>query len=369
MKKFSVILFLWIFYAFVTSSQPAQPYSFPSFSGYHTLLCDFHIHTVFSDGLVWPTIRVDEALREGLDAIAITDHLEYTPHDKDIPAIDFNRSFEIAAEYGEKNGLIVIHGSEITRDMPPGHMNALYLSNSNALKKDDPLEAIREARKQGAWIFWNHPMWTAQKPDGMAELTPLHKQLLKENLVDGIEVVNDYNFSDEAFEIALRHNLTILANSDIHGIVEWSFPTPQTGHRPITLVFASEKSADAIREALENHRTVIWHAHLLAGAQEFLEPLIKASLVVESAVYEPKTSVVSVTLSNKSCQDLFIENTGKLTLHNTGPFFKIKAGDKYVLEVKTILKRNQFELPLRILNAYIAPGKNLQLSYLISPEK
>ncbi len=52
----------------------------PDMSEYKTLKCDFHMHTVFSDGLVWPTIRVDEAIDEGLVAIAITDHLEYLPH-------------------------------------------------------------------------------------------------------------------------------------------------------------------------------------------------------------------------------------------------------------------------------------------------
>ena len=32
--------------------------SIPGFDGYETLKCDFHIHTVFSDGSVWPTVRV-----------------------------------------------------------------------------------------------------------------------------------------------------------------------------------------------------------------------------------------------------------------------------------------------------------------------
>ena len=45
----------------------------PDLPGYVTLKCDFHMHTVFSDADVWPTVRIDEALREGLDAIAITD--------------------------------------------------------------------------------------------------------------------------------------------------------------------------------------------------------------------------------------------------------------------------------------------------------
>lgn len=33
----------------------------PDLDGYTTLKCDFHMHSVFSDGLVWPTVRVDEA--------------------------------------------------------------------------------------------------------------------------------------------------------------------------------------------------------------------------------------------------------------------------------------------------------------------
>ena len=45
---------------------------FPDPPGYQTLLCDFHTHTVFSDGRVWPNIRVQEAHRDGPDAVAIT---------------------------------------------------------------------------------------------------------------------------------------------------------------------------------------------------------------------------------------------------------------------------------------------------------
>ena len=71
---------------------------FPDIPGYQTLKCDLHLHTVFSDGSVWPNIRVQEALRDGLDAIAITDHLEYQPHQDDIPHPDRNRSYEIAVE-------------------------------------------------------------------------------------------------------------------------------------------------------------------------------------------------------------------------------------------------------------------------------
>ena len=63
---------------------------FPDVDGYETLTLDLHTHSVFSDGKVWPTIRIDEAERDGLDGIAITEHLEWQPHIMDIPHPDRN---------------------------------------------------------------------------------------------------------------------------------------------------------------------------------------------------------------------------------------------------------------------------------------
>jgi len=51
----------------------------PDIPGYKTLKYDFHMHTIFSDGVVWRTVRVDEVWNEGLDVIAITDHIERNP--------------------------------------------------------------------------------------------------------------------------------------------------------------------------------------------------------------------------------------------------------------------------------------------------
>lgn len=63
------------------------------------------MHTVFSDGLVWPTVRVDEAYREGLDAISLTEHIEYRPHKKMLLA-DHNRSFDLCQKQAEKLGIL-----------------------------------------------------------------------------------------------------------------------------------------------------------------------------------------------------------------------------------------------------------------------
>ena len=80
-----------------TNSLIAQQSFFKAAEGSHWLSTDLHIHTVFSDGAVWPSIRVEEARREGLDLIAMTEHLEYQPHEEDIPHPDRNRSYAIAS--------------------------------------------------------------------------------------------------------------------------------------------------------------------------------------------------------------------------------------------------------------------------------
>ena len=89
------------------------------------------MHTVFSDGMVWPTIRVDEAFQEGLDAIALTEHIEYRPKLSDFTSKDHLRSYEIAKKAANDYDIILIKGTEITRKMAPGHFNAIFLKDAN----------------------------------------------------------------------------------------------------------------------------------------------------------------------------------------------------------------------------------------------
>ena len=37
------------------------------------------------------------------------------------------------------------------------HFNAIFLSDSNPLEQTDYRDAFIEAKKQNAFIFWNHP--------------------------------------------------------------------------------------------------------------------------------------------------------------------------------------------------------------------
>ena len=330
--------------------------TFPDVEGYHTLKVDLHMHTVFSDGKVWPNIRVEEALKDGLDAIAITEHLEYQPHRADIPHPDRNRAFDIAQEAAGDRGLLVIRGSEITRSMAPGHANAIFLEDANPLLKDDVEDAYTAARAQGAFIFWNHPAWLAQAPDGVPPLSPLHRNLIETDRLHGIEVVNMYDFSAEALQIALDYNLTILGTSDIHGLIDWDFDIPGGGHRPITMVFAEERTEASLKEALFEGRTAVWFNDMLIGREQHILPLLEATLEVIKFEYVGREKVARVTIANHSDAELIVRNQSSFSLHRHGDIIQLAPHAHTEIQVMTLDVLDSFALPLEVLSATIAPN-------------
>jgi hypothetical protein len=251
----------------------------PDIKGYKTLKCDFHMHTVFSDGIVWPTFRVDEAWEEGLDAIAITDHIENQPSKKYITG-DHNSSYEIALEQAKEKNILLIHSGEITRIMPPGHLNALFLNDVNPLDIDDVTESLMEAKKQGAFIIWNHPGWKAQQPDS-CRWWPMHQELYEKGLINGIEVFNEQEYYPIVLDWCLNKNISVIGNSDIHDVTAHSYDL-EKGHRPMTLVFAKDRSLESIKEAMFKNRTVAFFDNKLAGKEEFLKAIFEASVVVKA---------------------------------------------------------------------------------------
>ncbi|HJZ40754.1 MAG TPA: Sb-PDE family phosphodiesterase [Bacteroidales bacterium] len=347
-------------------SDESRKISFPDIPGYKTMICDLHQHTVFSDGHVWPTIRVAEALADGLDAISITDHLEYQPHSEDIPHPDRNRVYQLALEAAKGQNLLVINGSEVTRDMPPGHANAIFLTDANKLIGLDSMEVFREAKKQGAFIIWNHPHWYAQSKHGTAVLTKMHRQLLKEGLIHGIEVVNEHSYSDEALKIALDNKLAIMGASDIHDLIDWQFRVPEGGHRPVTLVFATEKTEESLKEALYKGRTVVWFDNTLIGKKEFLVPLVQQSLsirkteVMES--YTGKSTVVAVSIENSSDVDYILENQKDYSFYDHADIVTVKANSVTEIQVKPLKELKTFNLRFKVLNAVTAPNTHPLIS-------
>lgn len=364
MKKFYLTLICSLFLIFLNAQEKQHSHAgsrsidFPDIPGFKTLVCDFHQHTVFSDGSVWPDIRVQEGLKDGLDAMSVTEHLEYQPHKDDIPHPDRDRSFDLASQEAKDHDLIVIRGSEITRKMPPGHANAIFIENSNKLLDDDVMTVFKEAKAQGGFVFWNHPNWSSQENDGIAKLTEMHTQLITQGLLHGIEVVNEVTYSDEALQIALDNNLTIMGSSDIHGLVDWLFEIPEGGHRPVTLVFAKERTAGSIKEALFEKRTVVYFNDLLIGREEYLKPLLVASLQVVEAKYIGKSSVLSIMLQNTSDVDLLLSNKSNYSFHKRAEYIVVKAHSQTEIQVKTLAKLPVIQLPFEVLNGILAPKQH-----------
>lgn len=251
----------------------------PDVNGYKVLKCDFHMHTVFSDGLVWPTIRNQEVWEDGLDAFAITDHIEYQPHKADVNA-DHNRAHELLKNVAPKNNLILVKGSEITRNTPPGHFNAIFIKDSSPFIKDRKKEfdrdALMKAAEQNAFIFWNHPGWQPNI-EGSYEWLPLIDDLYKNNALHGIEVINGFGVHLKALDWCVDKDLTVMGSSDIHNLIDHDYDrSKEYVHRTMTLVMAKDRTPESIREALDEGRTVAWASKILAGKEEHVRNLFDA---------------------------------------------------------------------------------------------
>ena len=374
MKSFLSFLFVFLL-AIPVSAQHDHSHAmgraieFPNVEGYLSLTCDFHMHSVFSDGSVWPDIRVQEALRDDLDCIAVTEHLEYQPHQADIPHPDRNRSFELSARIASNSDLIVIPGSEITRSLPFGHANSIFIQDANPMVQENAEDAYAEAQRQGGFTFMNHPNWTSQRQDGVARLEPMNIELIAKGQIQGIEVVNDLTYSDEALEIALEHDLAIIGTSDIHGLVDWQYDIPGGGHRPITIVLAKERTAASIHEALLDRRTVAWYQHTLIGREEHVKLLLDATLNVESAAYTGNSSVARVQLKNTSESEFILKNTSDYRFHDQTDLLIVPPHHILDVLVKTGERVGAFDLSFEVLNVVTAPGEHPSVSFTISLEE
>lgn len=300
-------------YADVPAQHPKpRTISIPDVGNYKVLKGDFHIHTLFSDGSVMPVARVQEAVQNGLDCIAITDHIEYRPFlGGNLIKLaerndDHNIAYTLAKPEADKSNLILIRGTEITKfTMPPGHFNALFIKDANpiAAAVDDWKKMLAIAADQGGFLLWNHPGWVAPSSGGLAEGVPMsftdeHHDVRKKGCLHGIEVFN----GDEHYPIVSdwcnEFDLSIIANSDIHPseLQQYGVQNPR---RPMTLILAEERTEESIREAFFAHRTIAWVADRIFGRPEWVEKLFAACVEVSAVVGLTAPGSRAVSVKNK----------------------------------------------------------------------
>jgi hypothetical protein len=329
--------------------------SFPDIPGYVTLMCDFHTHSVFSDGNVWPTVRIDEAWREGLDAIAITDHVEYHPHKEDV-SVNLNRTYELMEERARQHDILLIRGAEITHDTPPGHFNAIFIRDALPLNVSDLYAQVGQVAEQNGFVFWNHPGWQGPERGRWGEE---QTHLFEKGWLQGIEICNGDNYYRDGHKWALEKGLTLVGDSDIH---DPSPTTPWTPaqHRTLTLVFAQERTLGAIHAALVDGRTAVWCQNRLYGREPELAALFRASVCVHPPHYRAGDDAW-LRIENACDLDLELERTG-----GAGPQrLRLPARASVIVHLRDTASEPAEELCYRVANMLIGPDQPLRVKLVI----
>jgi hypothetical protein len=318
---------------------------------------------VFSDGSVWPSVRVEEAWRDGLDAIAITDHIEYKPHKADV-STNHVRSYELAESAAEALGILLVKSAEITRGEPPGHWNALFLTELDSLGTNDYRVAVKSAAEQGAFIFWNHPGWKQpfNQPVWYAEQAEVYER----GWLHGAEVVNGDEYNALVHKWCLEKNLTMLGNSDAHQPIALDYDSPLGEHRPVTLVFAREKSVAAIKEALLARRTAVYTQNLLVGKEEFLQPLFQGSIEVRTPRLTIKNKDrVWLQVFNRAPLNFELERRQNLREVTIPAKVTLHAGKTSLISVTGrgagVTGERELVLPFQVTNLKVAPTQGLSV--------
>ena len=223
------------------------------------LLCDFHIHTTWSDGKLSVAEVVDLYGSTGkFDVIAITDHILMK---KDLLARagriatlgrrafgireeDFDAYLEDirkqAARALKQYGMLVIAGAEVTQNRIKAKMNShiVALNIRKYISADQRAdEILLEIRRQGALSIACHPHHTTTR---RIEISTCYLWDHREELSDLVDVWEAAN-RDDLFSVTSLKHYPYVANSDFH--------KPKHLYSWKTLV-RCEKNWPAIKQAL-----------------------------------------------------------------------------------------------------------------------
>jgi hypothetical protein len=190
------------------------------------LLCDFHIHTTYSDGVLPLPKVVDLFGQSGHDVIAITDHIvnkdsglgkiahrignSLDPESWKRYADEIDREADRA---WSTYGMLILRGAEMTRNTINRNtsVHVLALALDEFLSADgDPLDMIGEIRARGAVSVACHPH---EMSEWFANTWYLwNRRKFVAPLIDLWEVGCRW----ELYPVISRQSLPHLANSDFH---------------------------------------------------------------------------------------------------------------------------------------------------------
>jgi hypothetical protein len=202
--------------------------------------------------------------------------------------------------------------------------------------------------------------------------------LLEKSMLHGIEVVNGREYYPEAHRWALEKKLAMLSNSDVHAPLNMDYLPREGDHRPITLVFAKERTAAALKEALFARRTAVYSGEKLIGDEAFLKPIFQRSIRLnkQSVAIKGKQRV-AVQISNDSDLSYELERAAALAYVTIPKKLVLPARKTVILALEgksaTTDGVKEIELPFKVRNLWIGPEQplaiTLPLSVRFSPSK
>jgi predicted metal-dependent phosphoesterase TrpH len=198
------------------------------------LLCDFHVHTTWSDGRLSPREVIDLYGQTGrFDVIAITDHIlmrrDLLGRAGRLASLG-RRHFSVTEERFEAYladiraeaqrarrlyDLLVIPGAEITQNHLRSNKNShiVALNIQGFISADQSAEQIlREIRRQGALSIACHPHHRTTR---RFEIETCYLWDHRKRLVDLVDVWEAAN-RDDLFSVTSLKHYPYVANSDFH---------------------------------------------------------------------------------------------------------------------------------------------------------
>jgi predicted metal-dependent phosphoesterase TrpH len=221
----------------------------PALDGYVVLAADFHVHSfpgTWSTLSLWDTVI--EARHQGLDAIAMT------PHNA-VWAGKLGRWWSSLI-----GGPIVLPGEEITTS--GYHLLAVGIRGYVA-RDPSPARVVEAIHRQGGIAIAAHPYdntWPAYDAESVRAL-------------DGAEIVRpesqqNAHLAWQLREFASRGTFAAIGSSDFHGLGTLGYSR--------TYVFARERSAEAIVDAIRARRTVVYDRERAYGDPELIALVARA---------------------------------------------------------------------------------------------
>ncbi len=190
------------------------------------LLCDFHIHTKYSDGSVELRRTIDLFGQAGFDVIAITDHVVNSDNSIGKLAHRFRLSIrennfdeyissirQEAERAIDKYGMLVIPGVEISKNYLSSYKSAhiLLIDIKEFIPACWSYEMIfLEAKEQDALIVACHPHHTTDIARDTLFLWNNRDKYAK--YIDAWEIAN----RDDVFNVISLKKYPYIANSDFH---------------------------------------------------------------------------------------------------------------------------------------------------------